>query len=174
MDKLNINTENGLHIRSMQDYDWPFVRSIYIEGISTNNATFEINAPTNWEDWNNRYLPTCRLVATYNQEVVGWVMLTKVSPRECYAGLAEISIYIEKKSRGKGIGFKLLSNLINNSEKNGFWTLQAGIFPENSASLSLFQKCGFREVGVREKIANLSGKWRDMILLERRSTSFLS
>lgn len=151
----------------MLDNDWEQVRSIYLEGIATGNATFETDAPS-WESWNESHSKTCRLVAKGEKEVLGWAALSPVSGRCVYAGVADISIYISQTSKGQGIGTALLRSIINLSEKEGFWTLQAGIFPENTASLNLHKKAGFREVGIRERIGKMNGVWRDVVLLERR------
>lgn len=154
-------------IGKMIDNDWEQVRSIYLEGIATGNATFETDAPS-WVIWNESHSKTCRLVAKGEKEVLGWAALSPVSGRCVYAGVADISIYISQTSKGQGIGTALLRSIINLSEKEGFWTLQAGIFPENTASLNLHKKAGFREVGIRERIGKMNGVWRDVVLLERR------
>ncbi|PYP85034.1 MAG: N-acetyltransferase [Candidatus Angelobacter sp. Gp1-AA117] len=148
--------------------DWPTVREIYLQGISTGNATFETGAP-GWENWNAGHLPSCRLVARSAGVVLGWAALTSVSDRCVYAGVGDLSVYVAEDARGKGIGLKLLKALIGASEQAGIWTLQAGIFPENVASIELHQRCGFRVVGRREKIGCMDGRWRDTLLLERRS-----
>jgi len=160
--------ELAFQIRPMVAGDWEFVRSIYLAGIATGQATFETEAPT-WERWNNAHFPTSRFVATANGRVVGWAALSPVSTRAVYAGVAEVSVYIDSESRGRGIGRALLERLVSESERNGIWTLQASIFPENVASISLHKTCGFREVGTRERIGQMEGVWRDTILLERRS-----
>lgn len=147
---------------------WEAVKKIYEEGIATGHATFEIVAPS-WEEWNKSHLAPCRIVALENGEMAGWAALTPVSGRCAYAGAAEESVYISEKFRGKGIGKKILQHLIDESEKNNFWTLQAGIFPENKASIKIHRDCGFRVVGTRERIGRLNGEWRDVWLLERRS-----
>ena len=153
----------------LQPADWEQVCSIYLEGIATRNATFEIDAPT-WERWNASHLQLGRLVARAGEVVLGWSALSAVSDRCCYAGVAEASVYVGARHRGQGVGKALLQATIEHSERNGIWTLQAGIFPENHASLSLVTKCGFREVGRRERLGKLDGVWRDVLLLERRST----
>jgi L-amino acid N-acyltransferase YncA len=155
-------------IGPMSPSDWDAVRAIYLEGIATRNATFETTAPE-WEKWEAAHLPFARLVARAGDSVVGWSALSPVSSRACYAGVAEASIYVGQRHWNQGIGRKLLEALIDGSEKNGVWTLQAAIFPENTASLALVTKCGFREVGRRERLAKLGGVWRDVLLLERRS-----
>jgi L-amino acid N-acyltransferase YncA len=169
--KLNKN----YRIRAMHKDDWAKVRLIYLEGIATGNATFETIAPIQWEEWDKKYLPHCRFVAESDKneknenKILGWAMLTPVSSRSVFAGVAEVSIYVAKVAQRQGIGFALLSKLISDSKANNIWTLQAGIFPENLASLSMHEKCGFRTVGLREKIGKLHGKWHDMLLLERRN-----
>ena len=147
---------------------WEAVRSIYQQGIDTGNATFQTSAP-DWNEWNNGHLQTCRIIALNNDSVLGWAALTPVSGRCVYAGVAEVSVYVAEGSRGKNIGNMLLKELISESEKNNIWTLQAGIFPENIGSIRLHEANDFRIVGFREKIGKMNGKWRDTILLERRS-----
>jgi len=145
------------------------VREIYEQGIATGNATFQTEAPT-WEEWDKSHLPTCRLVALDdNDKVIGWAALTPVSGRCVYAGVAEVSVYIHLQHQGKGIGKKLMEELIRQSEENNLWTLQAGIFPENRASLKIHEQLGFRKIGYREKIGKMKNIWRDTVLLERRS-----
>ena len=144
------------------------VRSIYLEGITTGLATFETEAPI-WEHWDAKHLPAPRLIAGDNEGIVGWAALSPVSARPVYAGVAEVSVYVSAAARGRGIGRLLLASLVIESESNGIWTLQASIFPENGASISLHQACGFREVGTRRRIGKLNGVWRDTVLLERRS-----
>jgi phosphinothricin acetyltransferase len=156
-------------METMQAADWDQVRAIYAEGIATRNATFE-EAPPAWESWDAGHRPSCRLVARSGGEVVGWAALSRPSARSVYAGVAEVSIYIAEKARGQGVGRGLLAELIRGSEAEGIWTLQAGVFPENSASLRLHQAAGFREVGRRERIGRMNGRWRDTVLLERRSS----
>ena len=161
-------SEYNLRIVDMQTNDWPQVKTIYEEGIATKNATFETSVPE-WDDWNKEHLKHCRFVARNGHHIVGWAALSPVSGRCIYGGVAEVSVYIASEVQGKGIGKQLLSKLIEESEKNDIWTLQAGIFPENQASIGLHKKLGFREVGFRDKIGKLDGIWRDVILLERRS-----
>ena len=160
--------ELAFQIRPLVAEDWEFVRSIYLAGIATGQATFETEAPT-WERWNIAHLPTSRFVATAKESVVGWAALSPVSTRSVYAGVAEVSVYIDSEWRGRGIGRALLERLVSESERNDIWTLQASIFPENVASISLHKSCGFREVGTRERIGQMEGVWLDTILLERRS-----
>jgi phosphinothricin acetyltransferase len=152
-------------IRPLAPADWPAVAAIYAEGIATGNATFQTEVPS-WEAWDGSHLPE-RLVAEEGGEVLGWAALSRVSDRCCYAGVAEGSVYVSE--RGRGIGRVLLSELVARSEHAGIWTIQTGIFPENQASLRLHEGCGFRRVGVRERLGRLDGVWRDVVLLERRS-----
>ncbi|HKB67674.1 MAG TPA: GNAT family N-acetyltransferase [Pyrinomonadaceae bacterium] len=152
----------------MTDDDWEAVRAIYLAGIATGQATFETEAP-NWTTWNNSHLPAPRLVAASEEIPGGWAALGPVSTRPVYAGVAEVSVYVAEQMRGKGLGGLLLEALIKGSEENGIWTLQASIFPENVASISLHYSGGFREVGRRERIAKIKGVWRDTLLFERRS-----
>jgi phosphinothricin acetyltransferase len=155
-------------IERMISEDWEMVHSIYQEGLATGNATFETKVPL-WNEWNKNHLPECRLVARSEGQVVGWAALSPVSRRQVYRGVVEVSIYIASLARGQGMGKALLRALVLESEQAGFWTLQAGIFPENVYSLALHKACGFREVGHRENIGQLSGVWRDVVLMERRS-----
>lgn len=155
-------------IDRMSANDWEQVCAIYLEGIATGHATFETQAPT-WEQWDARHLPYSRLVARSGETVKGWAALSPVSSRFVYAGVAEISVYVGAGHRGEGIGKALLDALISDSENNGIWSLQAGIFPENSRSITMHKQCGFREVGRRERIGRMNGIWRDVVLLERRS-----
>ncbi|MEP6741884.1 MAG: N-acetyltransferase family protein [bacterium] len=157
-----------IQIRALDEAHWPAVRSIYLEGIATGQATFETQAPT-WNEWDAAHLAAPRLVAVSDEAVVGWGALGPVSARSVYAGVAETSVYVASGARGLGIGRALLERLIADSETNNIWTLQAGIFPENVASMTLHKSCGFREVGRRERIGKMKGLWRDTILLERRS-----
>ena len=155
-------------LREMLADDWEAVRSIYLEGVATGQATFETNSPS-WEQWDAAHLSSPRLVAISDGAVLGWAALSRVSTRAVYAGVAEVSVYVHQSSRGQGIGSKLLQALVESSEQTGIWTLQASIFPENVASVSLHQSCGFRVVGTRRRLAKLNGVWRDTVLLERRS-----
>jgi L-amino acid N-acyltransferase YncA len=157
-----------IEIRSMEPHDWVEVRCIYLEGIATGNATFETEAPS-WEKWDSTHLPHSRLIAFDGAKVVGWAALSPVSARRVYAGVAEVSLYVAETARGKGLGRLLLSSLIDSSERQGIWTLQAGIFPENLASIALHKSLGFRELGRRERIGKIGERWRDVVLLERRS-----
>ncbi|PYS48998.1 MAG: N-acetyltransferase [Acidobacteria bacterium] len=155
-------------IDTMNMADWDQVRSIYIEGIRTGQATFETEAP-DWERWDASHLPECRLVARACETIAGWVALSPISTRSVYRGVVEVSVYVAESFRGLGAGHALLESLIACSERHGIWTLQAGILAENVSSLALHRKCGFREVGRRERIGMLKEEWRDVILLERRS-----
>jgi L-amino acid N-acyltransferase YncA len=159
-----------LRIDAMTDEDWPAVRDIYAEGIATGNATFETEVP-DWTKWDGGHRKDCRLIARDGQHILGWAALSPVSTRQVYSGVAEVSIYVAESARGRGVGRALLGELIQASERCGIWTLQAGIFPENVASIRLHKSCGFREVGVRERPGQLAGGWRDVCLLERRSGS---
>lgn len=155
-------------VESMTDADWPEVAVILHEGIATGNARFEDTVPS-WQDFDRTHLPICRLVTRSRDGVVGWVALGVVSQRPVYAGVAEVSIYVKASARGRGVGKTLLEAVIVESERAGLWMLQAGIFPENGASLALHRQCGFRTVGIRERIGKMNGHWRDVVLLERRS-----
>lgn len=152
----------------MQPADWQAVCEIYRQGIATGNATFETELPE-WEKWNSAHRQHCRLIAREEEEILGWAALSPVSARAVYAGVAEVSVYVAAATRGRGVGKSLLKALIEDSEVNGIWTLQAGIFPENIASIALHKSCGFREVGVRRSLGKLGDTWRDVLLLERRS-----
>ncbi|MDT5263326.1 MAG: hypothetical protein QOC61_2330 [Acidobacteriota bacterium] len=156
-------------VEKMLPGHWESVRAIYVEGLATGHATFETGA-TDWLRWDASHLSPCRLVALADGGVVaGWAALSPVSARKVYAGVAEVSVYVAEEFRGARVGRKLLEALIEESEAEGLWTLQASIFPENEASVALHRACGFREVGRRERIGQLAGRWRDTILLERRS-----
>lgn len=156
-------------IEKMRPEHWRQVRAIYLEGVATGHATFETEAPE-WERWDAAHLPFARLVALAEDgRVAGWAALGPVSSRKVYEGVAEVSVYVGGEFRGKGLGRALLEALVRESEANGAWTLQAGIFPENVASVELHRSCGFRVVGRRERIGKLKGVWRDTVLLERRS-----
>jgi L-amino acid N-acyltransferase YncA len=157
-------------IDQMKAGDWEQVRSIYLEGIKAGNSTFETDAPA-WERWDQEHLQFARLVVRDGERVLGWAALAPVSKRNVYRGVAEVTVYVSESARGVGVGRALLERLIEESERNGIWTLQASIFPENTASVKLHLRCGFREVGRRERIAMLNGVWRDTLLFERRSQS---
>ena len=155
-------------IESMTEQDWTAVSTIYAEGIATGNATFEQTVPC-WEKWDATHLRSCRLVARSGRDVLGWAALSPVSSRCVYAGVAEVSVYVAARARNQGIGSKLLLALVGASEHENIWTLQAGIFPENTASVELHRHCGFTEVGTRKRLGCMNGRWRDVVLLERRS-----
>lgn len=155
-------------IEPMRAEDWEQVRAIYLEGIATGHTTFETEAPT-WEKWDAGHLCCARLVARSGVDVLGWIALSPVSSRRAYSGVAELTVSVTERGRGQGIGRALLEVLIKESERNGIWMLQAAIFPENIASVKLHLRCGFREVGRRERIGQMNGVWRDTLLFERRS-----
>jgi len=157
-------------IRAMTAADWDGVRAAYIEGIATGNATFETSAPE-WERWDAAHRTDCRLVAVDGAGILGFAALSPVSARKVYAGVAEVSVYVAARAREKGVGAALLGELVRASEQAGIWTLQAGIFPENTPSIALHQRAGFRAVGTRERLGQLHGRWRDVVLMERRSVS---
>ena len=163
-----MNALNSFTINPMAREHWPEVLRIYVEGIATGNATFETEAPS-WEKWDSGHLRDCRLIAQQGSKVLGWAALSPVSSRCVYGGVAEVSVYVAEAARGKGLGKLLLAALIESSENSGLWTLQAGIFPENTASIALHKSLGFREVGRRERIGKMGDTWRDVVLLERRS-----
>ena len=148
---------------------WPQVRAIYQAGIDSGDATFE-SEPPSWQTWDGKHLPEHRFVALDGERVLGWVALSPISRRPVYAGVAEVSVYVDPDAQGRGVGRALLAAVIESSERGGIWTLQAGIFPENTASLVLHERAGFRRVGIRERIGCHHGTWRDVVLLERRST----
>jgi len=151
--------------------DYPVVSNIYQQGIDTKNATFEQFSPTEWGVFCDKYLPFSMAVAVVEDEIAGWAALSSVSSRCVYSGVCEVSVYVAASHRGKHIGTALLKHLIDLAEKNNIWTMQAGIFPENAASLKIHSDAGFRVVGHREKIGKMEGVWRDTLLLERRSKS---
>ena len=157
-----------MNLRELRAGDWPAVRAIYEDGIRSGDATFETETPS-WERWDAAH-PELRLVAERDGSVVGWAALSPASARDCYRGVGEVSVYVAAEARGDGLGRALLDDLVERSEQAGYWTLSAGVFPENEASLRLHKACGFREVGARERLGELGGVWRDVVLLERRST----
>jgi phosphinothricin acetyltransferase len=153
----------------MTPEDWPSVHRIYLEGIATQEATFETTVAQDWQSWDESHLHHSRMVAVRDGTVVGWAALSPVSRRTVYRGVAEVSVYVAVNARHQGIGTRLLAELITASEEAGIWTLQAAVFPENRATVRLQRAAGFREVGRRERIGKHHGRWRDTILLERRS-----
>ena len=154
-------------IRALTEEDWPAVEEIYSEGIATRLATFETRTPT-WAEFDAGRLPDHRLAAVDDGRVAGWAALSPTSSRECYAAVAESSVYIAEGSRGRGIGRALMEALLASAGAGGIWTIHAGMFPENTASLALRERLGFRLVGRFERIARLDGVWRDTVLLELR------
>ncbi len=159
-----------LQIREMLETDWNEVRKIYQYGIDTNLATFAINCPT-YADWDQAHLKECRYVITDEEAIAGWAVLSAVSSRCVYAGVAEVSIYIDEKYKNRGVGTKLFNHMIHESEKNGFWLLESLIMQNNAPSLRLHEKCGFREVGYREKMGkDKYGTWRNVVVMEKRSS----
>jgi len=160
--------EPSCELRALTPEDWASVRTIYEEGIATGNATFETAAPA-WEAWDRGHLAIGRLVAVEGARVVGWAALSPVSSRCVYAGVAEVSVYVSAHARGRGVGWRLLGALVRAAEEAGLWTLQAGIFPENEASVALHRGAGFRIVGRRERLGRMGERWRDVLLMERRS-----
>src|SRR5262245_7943957 len=157
-----------IEIRPFAPDDWPTVEGIYAQGIATRAATFETEPPT-WEQFDAGRLPEHRLVAVEDGAVVGWAAVAPTSARECYSGVVEHSVYVAEDARGRGIGAALLEALVGSAEAGGIWTIQSSIFPENTASVRLHERAGFRVVGRRERIARLDGVWRDTVLVERRS-----
>ncbi len=161
-------SRTAVSVDAMVPGDWPDVSAIFLEGIATGNATFETLAPT-WEQWDRAHLPGGRLVARSGRTIAGWVALSRVSQRSCYAGVAEMSVYVATWARGQGVGDALMKAAIKASEQAGIWSLQGAIFPENKASLRMCENNGFRVVGTRERIGMRDGVWRDTVLVERRS-----
>jgi len=156
-------------IRPMRPGDWPRVEEIYAQGIATDDATLETETPSR-EAWDDSHLDVGRLVAVAGGRVEGWAALSPISGRCVYRGVAEVSVYVAEGARGRGLGTRLLDALVQRSEEEGYWTLEAGIFPENDASLRAFEKAGFRRVGLREGLGRQGdGEWRDVVLMERRS-----
>ena len=153
----------------MTSADWPSVAEIYEQGIESGDATFETEVPA-WQAWDAARSPECRIVAEADGEVVGCAGLSPVSERPVYAGVREVMIYVRASARGRGVGGKLLNRLVEETERAGIWTLQAGVFPENAASIRIFEKCGFRVLGTHERLGRFhDGRWRDVVLMERRS-----
>ena len=157
-----------VELRPLLPGDWPAASEIYWDGMRDGLATFETEVPA-WAVWDAAHLPDHRLVADLLGDVVGWAALAPVSPRPCYRGVAEDTVYVARQARGLGIGRALLEALVARAERSGIWSIQASVFPENRASLALHEKCGFRVVGTRERIAKRDGVWRDTVFLERRS-----
>ena len=155
-------------IEPMLPSDWPDVSAIYVEGIATGNATFETLAPT-WDEWDRAHLRCCRLVARQGRTLAGWAAMSRVSQRSCYAGVAELSVYVASWARGKRVGSALIAAAIEASERAGLWTLQGTIIAGNAASLRMCEAAGFRQVGTRHKIAKIDDVWRDVVIVERRS-----
>ena len=156
-------------IREMNQDDWKDVKRIYQNGMDTNNATFQVVCPS-YEEFNTSHIAKCRFVITDHDIVIGWAALTTVSSRCVYSGVAEVSIYIDEAYKGQGAGTALLMHLVQQSEQEGFWTIQAGIMQENTTSIRLHEKCGFRLIGFREKIGkDRLGQWRNTVLMEKRS-----
>ena len=159
-----------MKIRALQTADWVTVSRIYQTGMDTNLATFQTVCPP-WGEWDNSHIVKCRLVAETGSVVIGWAAISHVSKRQVYAGVAEVSVYVDSFAQKSGVGTKLLHTLCHDAEKEGFWTLQSSILPENQASIRLHEKCGFRVVGYREKIGkDRFGIWRDSILMELRNS----
>jgi L-amino acid N-acyltransferase YncA len=158
----------SVDLRPLTEDDWAAVADIYWDGMRDGLATFETEVPS-WAVWDAAHLPEHRLVAELLDEVVGWAALSPASSRRCYAGVAENSVYVARAARGRGVGRALLERLVGDADAAGIWTIQTSIFPENRASLALHERCGFRVVGTRERIARRDGVWRDTVLLERRS-----
>jgi L-amino acid N-acyltransferase YncA len=157
-----------MEIEDIEAENFNGVAEIYKQGIETGIATFQNDIP-DWESWNKSHLENCRIAAFEGDEMVGWAALTPVSGRCVYAGVAEVSVYVAASFRGKGVGEFLLNQLIKESEMAGLWTLQSGIFPDNIGSIKLHEKCGFRQIGYREKIGQKNGAWKNNIIMERRS-----
>ena len=162
-----------MNISQMKSAHWPEVKRIYQEGINTGQATFEQRPPATWITWSEKFLHHLSLVCLDNEQVLGWAAISRVSSRKAYQGVGELSLYVGLNAQGKGIGKELMERIISDSEEAGFWTLQAGIFPENVVSIQLHLKYGFRIVGRREKIGKMTygpkaGEWRDVLLMERR------
>jgi L-amino acid N-acyltransferase YncA len=154
-------------LRALAKDDWSAVADIYWDGMRDGLATFETELPT-WDEWDAAHFPGHRIVASSLDEIVGWAALAPVSKRRCYSGVAENTVYVAREARGHGVGRALLEELIRGARREGIWTIQTSIFPENRASLALHERCGFRVVGTRERVAKRDGIWRDTVFLERR------
>jgi L-amino acid N-acyltransferase YncA len=170
MSRRSIGNAMKPSVRPMAPENWPSVRDIFLEGIASGNATFETEAP-GWEEWDQSHLGSSRLVAVVGSRIVGWAALSPVSHRSAYSGVAEVSVYVTGAEQGHGVGKALLNAIVEESERRGLWTLQASVFPDNATSIALHRTCGFRVIGRRQRIGRLSGIWRDVVLLERRSTT---
>ena len=157
-------------IRNLVESDAIAILDIYQQGLDTGEASFETSAP-DWGTWDKKYHQFCRLLAEQNEQIQGWAALAPVSLRDCYRGVAEVSVYVSSNHLGRGIGNSLMTALIDASEENGVWSLYSSIFPENEATLRLHLRHGFRQVGIRERIAQQHGRWRNTMILERRSSS---
>ena len=157
-----------MEVRDLRPRDWPEVAQIYEQGIETGNATLETEVPS-WKKWDAAHLAKHRFVAEQDGRVVGWIALSPVSRRPCYAGVAEVSVYVAEAARGNGVGTELVAAVVESAEQDGLWTLQTSVFPENKPSLALLRRFGFRTVGTRERIGRLHGVWRETVLVERRS-----
>jgi len=164
---MPITATEAIVVEAMRREDWPAVRAIYAEGIATGDATFETEPPS-WDEWDATHLPRHRWVARGGDEVVGWIAAVPVSGRCVYRGVVEHSVYVAASARGRGIGRLLLEAFVASTESDGIWTIQTGIFPENTVSLTLHERSGFRRVGIRERLGEHRGHWRDVVLLERR------
>lgn len=157
----------AVDVEPMRAEDWPAVRAIYAAGIASGNATFETEPP-DWARWNVSHLADHRFVARREGRVIGWVALAPVSDRCAYAGVAEDSVYVSSEARGQGVGRRLLEAVISSADADDIWTIQTGIFPENAVSIDLHRRCGFRIVGIRERLGRFDGSWRDVVFMERR------
>lgn len=162
-------------LRQAEPADWPAMRAIFLQGIATGQSSFETPAsvPQRWEQWvESRHADSVFVIEARRSQIQAWGALAPTSSRRCYRGVAEVQLYVADEARGRGLGRRMLAHLVEHSERSDIWTLQAVVFPENQPSRRLFAAMGFREVGVREKIARMNGEWRDTLLLERRSALF--